>query len=261
MMNKLRAELKYKWVEKNVPVKERDKILDFYSNFDGYRTPYMCSQVTGIDLIKCSRTEEWLRYTRKIGAYVFEADAPPQSYMVKWISERYPMINNESKILEVGPGNNPLFSEKVYKNWVGIDKGYVETEYGGKINFHNFEWGKGMYSNIYAGGWENLSEVCKNNEVSMGFDLVCGSHSFEHTGRPVRALKEASRVLKKDGILVLFVPDGYSQDPGNKDCTHTMYLIPEMVDDLFEAADCFDDVKVEQFRTNLDIVITAKAKR
>lgn len=247
-------------VETRCAEDEIEKIYNFYTAFDGYRTPYMCSEITGMPEGMCARVERYLLENRRIGAYYFEANVPPQKYMREYILNKFNDIGKQSRILEIGPGDNPLFDEDEYVNWRGLDKGYIETEYGGIIKFHHFDWGNGRYKNIHEGSWETLSADCKKANYHDEYDLVCGCHSYEHTTQPITALIEASKVLKSEGKLVLFVPDGYSQNESNKDCTHTIYLVPSMIKEFFDVANCFESVEYQPFRPNLDYVITAIKK-
>lgn len=249
------------YVKNQCSGEEIDNILQFFTEYDGYRTDFMCSQVTGYSEKKCGRVQAWLLAHRKLGAYYFEEGVPPQKYMQKYIIENFPEITNDSAILEIGPGDHPLFKESQYRNWCGLDKGFSENENGGSIRFHEYDWGKGKYTRLYKGGWENISAACADHGIEQNFDLVCGSHSYEHTSKPITALREAGKVLKENGVLVLFVPIGFSLNPGNKDFTHTIYLVPEMIEEFFEEAGCFEEVHYETFRPNLDYVITARRKK
>ena len=119
---------------------------------------------------------------------------------------------------------------------------------------------EGGYKNIFTGGWENISEVVNRDIDIKEYDLVCGSHSYEHTFKPITALKEANKVLKTNGYLVLFVPDGFSTWQGNYDRTHTLYLVPDMIKEFFTYAGGYDLLVCEQFRVNMDLVIVAMKK-
>ena len=208
-MKKIKKIVKNKWndlyVEKKIPKEKMDEIYKFFCCFDGYRTAFACAEVTGVDEKLCRMAEQYLQRHRKIGAYVFEKDAPPQKYMVQYITKKFPTINEDTRILEIGPGDHPLFDEKRFVNWIRLDKGYVKTNYGGIIKFHEYAWGKGKYQHLYEGSWESLSSDCEKIPCKEEFDLVCGSHSFEHTAQPITALREAAKMLKKGGQLVLFV--------------------------------------------------------
>lgn len=260
LLNRLSALYNSYYVKNQCTNEEVENILRFFAEYDGYRTHFMCSQITGYSEKKCGRVYAWLLAHRKLGAYYFEEGVPPQKYMQKYILDKFPEISNESAILEVGPGDHPLFMESQYRNWRGLDKGYSENESGGSIRFHEFDWGKGKYTKLYKGGWENISAACAENGIQQKFDLVCGSHSYEHTYKPITALREAGKVLREHGLLVLFVPIGFSLEHGNKDFTHTIYLVPEMIEEFFSEAGCYEEIRYETFRPNLDYVITARKK-
>lgn len=51
--------VKYKCNEEEI-----DRILKFYTDYDGYRTDYMCSQVTGYEEEKCKRIHMMLGSNR-----------------------------------------------------------------------------------------------------------------------------------------------------------------------------------------------------
>lgn len=220
------------------------------------RNPENCSRYFNnkYSVKVCEDVIQYLFDSRKTGAYYFAKDKAPQPYMQKYIKKTFPEINTNSYIMEIGPGNNPIFLESEFPNWYSCDINYED----GIINFSEQIWGKDMYKHICKGGWENLSEVCEKNGLPSQYDLVCGSHSFEHNHRPIKALKECAKILKENGILVLFVPDGYSTWSGNYDKTHTLYFTDEMVEDFFDAAGGFSDISCKQFRKNMDLVITAR---
>lgn len=201
---------------------------------------------------QCNDAIEYLFLKNQMGAYC-RCEGSPQGIMREYILDSVDRINKDSMILEVGPGDNPLFDENEYKNWYSCDYNYSE----GAINFSGKIWGKNKYKHIVKGSWENLTEVRNNYGEELSFDLVCGSHSFEHNHRPVKALVEARKVLKSGGHIVVFVPDGYSTWPGNYDKTHTLYFDEQMAQDFFEAAGGYTNVICKSFRINMDLAIIA----
>ena len=237
-----------------------EEVYKFCITAQMLRTPENCARtlrLNGFDVTEqqCAVVIQYLFDEQKMGAFVYGKGIDPQPYMKQALVNRFPELKDkESYILEVGPGNLPIFDESEYRNWYGVDINYNN----GVINFNEQLWGKNKYTKIYTGGWENLSEVVLDRISNIRFDLVCGSHSYEHNHKPVKALKESANVLKTGGILALFVPDGYSTWFGNYDRTHSMYLTSEMIEDLFDAVGCFEEVNCEQFRPNMDLIITAK---
>lgn len=207
------------------------------------------------DTEDCTDAINYLFTVRKMGAYIYGKDQDPQQYMRKFILDNISTINKESNILEIGPGNLPLFYESEYKNWYGVDFNYTH----GVIDFNGNKWGD-FYNKIFSGGWENLEQTVNEKIKGIKFDLVCGSHSFEHCSMPITALKEASLVLKESGYLVIFIPDGYSTWPGNYDKTHTIYPNIAMLQEFFKYANTFELICCKQFRTNMDLVVIAKKK-
>ncbi len=234
---------------------EIDAVLDFFCNFKDFRSLSSCAKNTGLDIDLCAQIKHHLYEQRKLGLYYFEADSPPQKYMRKFILERFPQITANSGILEVGPGENPVFPVAEYPNWFGVDK-YLQD---GVIDFKEQAWAKNKYpvNRILKGGWENLTDACKSTGLTGKFDIVVGSHSFEHVFKPIQSLVEANRMLRAGGLLVLFVPDGLTDDINTKDPTHTMYIVPDMMNEFFNCAGGFKDISIEQFRPNADLVITA----
>lgn len=235
--------------------KEIKEVYDFCCRAKTLRTPENCSSyfVGKYSVQKCKDIIEELFETGRMGAYCL-CEGPPQEKMRQWILENYPIITNESNILEVGPGDHPLFDENDYPNWYGCDYNYDE----GVIRFSGNVWGKDKYKKIAKGSWENLSDVRKHFDRSLEYDLVCGSHSFEHNHMPIKAIKEASKILKTGGLMICFVPDGYSTWEGNYDRTHTLYMTSEMAIDLFDVIDDMQLIECKSFRTNMDLVFVAR---
>lgn len=229
-------------------------VESYFINTPDFRNLNDCEKKTGISFRKCSIIKEYLYKTRKLGLYFFEEATPPQKYMREWIFSSYKHLNPSSYILEIGPGNNPIFPPAEYPNCKAVDRYFDGTH----ILFRGQEWGKDLYpkGSIRNGSYENLSAVM--NEFLGSFDLIVGSHSYEHTWKPITALVEIGKMLKKGGMVVLFVPDGFTDDPSTKDPTHTIYVVPGMMEEFFYHAGGFNDFAINKFRPNADLVITAR---
>lgn len=236
---------------------EYNMVLDFFKNHQDFRNEHTCSIATGIEKTKCKFLKELCYKNRDLGMYFFEANADPQKYMAEYIIKNT-KIDEKSKILEVGPGSCPVFDFKDYKNWFGIDKNYLESN---SIDFNGHNWARNKYpeDKIFKYSWENISEIKKKN--LNDFDIVVASHSYEHVFEPIKSLLEAADVLKKDGYLILFVPDGFSDEPAARmEMTHTLYLVPKMIEEIFYYSKAFHNLKIESFRPNYDYVIVAQKK-
>jgi SAM-dependent methyltransferase len=236
---------------------EQYAVEQYYREYQGFRSLEACVEQTGFTLEKCSKIKQYLYKKHLLGNYYFKANTPPQSFMRERITKAFPQITNDSLILEVGPGDLPLFPPKEYRNWTGCDPFWD----GEAIHFRQMNWAKGRYpqGKMRCGSWENLSETYPN--LVGKIDIVAGSHSFEHSSRPISALREAARMLKHGGILALFVPDGFSEDPSNQDPTHTIYVVPGMLEEFFSCVGGFEQIQIEPFRPNADLFVSAIRKR
>lgn len=234
-----------------------EKVFDFFRSYTDFRTLQACARETGLPLRRCRRIKKYLYRTRRLGAYSLGADVPPQASMRDLALRRFPWVTTESRILEVGPGDLPLFSPDEYPDWWGVDKycygGASESEGQGPVVRSDSEARK------LRGSWEDLASAFPDDGFAGTFDLVAASHSYEHVSRPIRSLIEAGRMLRSGGGLALFVPDGLSDDPtmrGQPD--HTLYAVPEMIDEFFRYAGGFTNVTVESFRPNCDCFVSAE---
>lgn len=229
-------------------------VYDFFSNYNGFRSLNSCVRETGLNYFLCLLIKEYLYEKRKLGLYYFEKKKPPQKYMEEYILKKFPTINSNSYILEIGPGDNSVFSPEKYKNWYGVDK-YFDRNI---IRFRDFNWGKKYpQRKIFQGTFENLSNVINLKDMHEKIDLIVSSHSYEHVFKPIESLKQVNKMLIKGGFLCFFVPDAFTDDQNTKDPTHTLYLVPEMIIEFFSYAGGFKDINIEPFRPNADIVITA----
>ena len=236
---------------------ERDKCLNFYMTYHGFRTIRNCVLSTGVSERKAIFIKEQLYRERAIGNYYYEATVPPHAYMREIICKTVgDKLSNNSYILEIGPGENPLFPFPEYVNWYGIDKNYD----GKAIRFNSHLWALKKYPSerIFEGSWEEISKVKQLEAFHSRFDFVVASHSYEHVSRPIQSLIEASNMLRPGGSLILFVPDGFSDDPSSRcEVTHTLFLVPDMIEEFFLYSKMYTRPKILSFRPNADYFIIA----
>lgn len=239
--------------------KEYDAVLNFFKNFNSFRTIYDCSQQTGYSIQKCQNIKDILYRDRKLGMYYYKENADPQPFMFEYIKKLVPIFKYDYNIAEIGPGKCPIIADKSFTNWIGIDYNYKD----GKIDFNGRIWDIGNYptTKVYKGTWENCSSIPELKDKIGKFDFVIGSHSFEHVFEPIKSLNSAAELLKQEGYIVLFVPDGFSDEPAARnEMTHTLYLVPDMIKEFFKYSDKYKNLKIESFRPNYDYVITAQKK-
>ncbi len=228
------------------------KVFEFFRGYDGRRTLQACSAETGLSPSRCRRIKKYLYRIRRIGAYCFPVDEL-HTLMRERIEHRFAFVNEATRILEVGPGGNPLFPPETYPGWWGVDKFAYSGIAGAKSD------DAGPDRRKLEGSWEDLSAAFQGRGLEGTFDLVAASASFEHVSRPIRSLVEAGKMLRPGGGLAVFVPDGRCDDPtmrGSAD--HTIYVVPQMVEEFFEHAGGFVNVAVESFRHNCDCFISAE---
>ena len=215
--------------------REIEIVYDFFCNYDGFRSLSSCAKYTGLNIRLCTAIKEYLYDKRMLGLYYFEKNVPPHRYMREYILKKFPQINTDSNILEVGPGENPIFPIDKFINWYAVDKYYKN----GVIKFKDLNWAKNKYptERIFSGAFEDLKQIFEPKGLSGKFDIIVASHSYEHVFKPIESLKQAKKMLVREGILCLFVPDAFTDDPNTKDPTHTLYIIPEMMEEFFHYAD------------------------
>ncbi|MBR6163823.1 class I SAM-dependent methyltransferase [bacterium] len=236
---------------------EYKAVLDFFLHYQSFRTLYDCSRETKLDIEKCRIIKKKLYKDRQLGMYYFRPKSDPHIFMFEYIARLVPNFSSKMNIAEIGPGRLPIISDKHFVNWVGIDYNFKD----GQIDFNGRIWDISKYptNNVYKGTWETCSKIDELRDRLGSFDFVIGSHSFEHVFKPIEALNSASELLKPNGYLVLFVPDGFSDEPAARnEMTHTLYLVPDMIEELFHYCGKYKNLKIETFRPNYDYVITAQ---
>lgn len=118
------------WIAVNTALRskreELSHVLDFFTNHQDFRSLDACSETTGIERLRCYIYREYLYGKNMLGLYHYGRNTQPQSYMRDIVLKKFPAISKESFILEVGPGEYPVFNYEEYTNWYGVDKTTLE---------------------------------------------------------------------------------------------------------------------------------------
>ena len=120
----------------------------------------------------------------------------PQSEKVRelWVADQLRKIQPGKKILDAGAGECDYRQYCEHLNYISQDLG----KYDGKGD------GKGIQTNSRDSSRIDIVSDIVNIPIKSGsFDAVLCVEVFEHLPRPLDALSELSRVLKKNGILIL----------------------------------------------------------
>lgn len=153
------------------------------------------------------------------------------------------------KWLEIWAFWNPLPIKNNIANVKYVD--YLPPEEIKKINL----WVKNENNVIidYVFKADNLYEI-----EDMSQDFIIANHLFEHLNNPIKALVEWNRVLKKEWILFLTVPDKRRTFDKNRNRTTIEHIIDDYKDPSekrdFEHYKEFAEISIKQewWKENID---------
>lgn len=126
-----------------------------------------------------------------------EAGLMNQAGREKWLETTLKKIPKESKILDAGAG------ELQYKKYCKHLQ-YKSQDFG-EYN------GSGNNIGLQTDSWDNsktdiVSDIASIPVPDKTYDAVMCVEVFEHIPHPIEAIKEFSRILKKNGYLIITVP-------------------------------------------------------
>jgi ubiquinone/menaquinone biosynthesis C-methylase UbiE len=115
----------------------------------------------------------------------------------KWIEEKLISLPAGMRILDAGAG------EQQYKKYCS-HLNYVSQDFA-QYN------GIGDSIGLQVGKWSNvnldiISDISHIPEPDASFDIILCTEVFEHLPNPIAAIQEFSRLLKKDGQLIITAP-------------------------------------------------------
>lgn len=119
----------------------------------------------------------------------------PEYCHLKLVGREILPFHGQGRILDVGCGPGKLLRVLRERGWdtYGVDFSAVAVEAARQ---------QGL--NVQLG---DLFQACYESQF---FDVVLFNHSLEHMFRPLEVLREAHRILKTDGRLIIYIPNATS---------------------------------------------------
>lgn len=111
-------------------------------------------------------------------------------------------ITRTKKGVEIGGPSNTKNVDIIYQNANTIDNvifsnNTVWSNSTDKYNYYNGKTGK-----VFINDAVNITLI--GNEI---YDFVFASHSLEHIANPLKAINEWLRIVKKNGYIILILPE------------------------------------------------------
>ena len=148
-----------------------------------------------------------VKHVLKIKNFVFKISPFLKKYIAynrfrrdKWIAKESIKIDNNSNVLDIGAGGCPYrsnFNHTNYKthDFVQLNPNQIQQIGYGKIDY--------------------VSDILEIPVDNASFDAVICTEVIEHVPYPIEVIKEISRLLKKNGVLLITAPlqSGLHQEP------------------------------------------------
>jgi len=145
-------------------------------------------------MIKNIKQKAWSFFNFKIGTNIGTSNSRNRE---EWIERTLKKIPNGSKILDAGAGELQFKKYCNHLNYTSQD-------------FAQYD-GKGNDSGFQIGEWDNskldiVSDITSIPVDNESFDAIMCTEVIEHVPDPIGALNELSRILKKNGFLLITAP-------------------------------------------------------
>ncbi len=114
-----------------------------------------------------------------------------------WVIEQLSSLSTGKRILDAGAGERFFQKYCSHLDYISQDFG----KYDGKGNGVGIQMGKWNNDNLNI-----ISDIISIPEPNDSFDAILCTSVFEHIPDPISAVKEFSRLLKKDGVLLITAP-------------------------------------------------------
>lgn len=121
-----------------------------------------------------------------------------------FVEKQLSKIPKGQKLLDAGCGSQQFKKFTTHLEYYGQDFGEYTNDdkqmYGGEAG------GLGGIDGYKYGKLDYIGDIWKIDEVDDFFDCILCTEVFEHIPHPIDTLREFSRLVKNDGILILTAP-------------------------------------------------------
>ena len=157
-------------------------------------------------------------------------------------------------ILDAGCGNQPYRKYCSHLNYRAQDFGKYDTDFKKMIGSE----GVGGTDGYKYGELDYISDIWDIKEKDNTFDTILCSEVFEHIPYPIKTIQEFSRLLKKNGKLILTAPsnclrhmDPYFFYTGFSDRWYEKFLSESglKIESITPVGDYYSWLAVEMMRT------------
>ncbi len=119
----------------------------------------------------------------------------------KWIQKQSKFVVKNSCVLDIGAGSSPYRKYFTHCKYVTQDFCQLETK---QLRFKN--------------GYSSIDIVSNADNIPLpdeSYDIILLTEVLEHVPNPIDVLKEATRILKRNGFIIITAPlgSGLHQQP------------------------------------------------
>lgn len=118
-----------------------------------------------------------------------------------WVREKLQQQPYGNRILDVGSGSQRYRDNCYHLEYFAHD--FKEFSFDSKKSFTGDNGGDDGYQ---YGDMDYCSDILDIPVENESFDIILCTEVFEHIPRPIEALREVNRILRRDGLLVLTAP-------------------------------------------------------